>query len=109
MRSRSAWCRQCGRLSVMAALVSAALALWSVPAFAGEASDVEAKARELVTVQGNRRIDVATVRSYFHPTADGRFDEAARDAALKAGANIFLEKPMRLRRVIETMQRLLPP
>jgi uncharacterized protein (TIGR02266 family) len=35
--------------------------------------------------------------------------EAARDAALQAGANIFLDKPMRLRRVIETMQRLLPP
>jgi uncharacterized protein (TIGR02266 family) len=35
--------------------------------------------------------------------------DAARDAALRAGANIFLEKPMRLRRVIETMQRLLPP
>ena len=35
--------------------------------------------------------------------------EAARNAALKAGANIFLEKPMRLRRVIETMQRLLAP
>jgi uncharacterized protein (TIGR02266 family) len=35
--------------------------------------------------------------------------EPARDAALKAGANIFLDKPMRLRRVIETMQRLLPP
>jgi len=35
--------------------------------------------------------------------------EPAREAALKAGANIFLEKPMRLRRVIETMQRLLPP
>jgi len=35
-------------------------------------------------VQGNRRIDAETVRSYFHPGADGRFDEAARDAALKA-------------------------
>lgn len=35
--------------------------------------------------------------------------EAARDAALGAGANIFLDKPMRLRRVIETMQRLIPP
>jgi CheY-like chemotaxis protein len=35
--------------------------------------------------------------------------EPARDAALEAGANIFLDKPMRLRRVIETMQRLLPP
>jgi uncharacterized protein (TIGR02266 family) len=35
--------------------------------------------------------------------------DPARDAAIAAGANIFLEKPMRLRRVIETMQRLLTP
>jgi uncharacterized protein (TIGR02266 family) len=35
--------------------------------------------------------------------------DAARAAALAAGANIFLDKPMRLRRVVETMQRLLPP
>jgi len=35
--------------------------------------------------------------------------EAARAAALAAGANIFLDKPVRLRRVIETMQRLIAP
>jgi len=35
--------------------------------------------------------------------------EAAREAAIAAGANIFLDKPMRLRRVIETMQRLIAP
>lgn len=33
--------------------------------------------------------------------------DAARRAALDAGANIFLDKPMRLRQVIETMNRLL--
>jgi uncharacterized protein (TIGR02266 family) len=33
--------------------------------------------------------------------------DPARDAAIDAGANIFLDKPMRLRRVIETMQRLI--
>jgi len=33
---------------------------------------------------------------------------AVRDAALAAGANSFLDKPVRLRRIIETMQRLLP-
>ncbi len=33
--------------------------------------------------------------------------EAARRLALEAGANIFLDKPMRLRQVIETMRRLL--
>jgi uncharacterized protein (TIGR02266 family) len=35
--------------------------------------------------------------------------EPARNAALAAGADIFLDKPMRLRRVIETMQRLIAP
>jgi uncharacterized protein (TIGR02266 family) len=34
--------------------------------------------------------------------------DSARRAALEAGANIFLDKPMRLRQVIETIQRLLP-
>jgi uncharacterized protein (TIGR02266 family) len=33
--------------------------------------------------------------------------DAARDSALQAGANIFLDKPMRLRQVIDTIQRLL--
>src|SRR5262245_16547846 len=32
---------------------------------------------------------------------------AARDAALRAGADLFLDKPMRLRQVIESMQRLI--
>jgi len=31
----------------------------------------------------------------------------ARDAALKAGADLFLDKPMRLRQVIESMRRLI--
>ncbi len=54
-------------------------------------SDFEEKARALVTVEGNKRVDVATVRSYFHASPDGRFDEAARDAALKAliGTHLF--------------------
>jgi CheY-like chemotaxis protein len=33
--------------------------------------------------------------------------EAARTAALAAGANIFIDKPMRLRQVIDTMRTLL--
>jgi uncharacterized protein (TIGR02266 family) len=34
--------------------------------------------------------------------------DAAREVALAAGANIFIDKPMRLRQVIETMRSLLP-
>ena len=53
--------------------------------------EVDAKTRDGITVEGSRRIDADTVRSYFHPSPDGRFDEAARDAALKAllATNLF--------------------
>jgi outer membrane protein insertion porin family len=56
-----------------------------------KASDFEEKARATIAVDGNKRVDVATVRSYFHASPDGRFDEAARDAALKAliATNLF--------------------
>jgi outer membrane protein insertion porin family len=54
----------------------------SVPARAGD---------ETIAVDGNKRVDATTVRSYFKPSADGRFDEAARDAGLKAliGTRLF--------------------
>jgi outer membrane protein insertion porin family len=54
-------------------------------------SALPAKAAETITVDGNRRIDAETVRSYFHASSDGRYDEAARDAALKAliATNLF--------------------
>jgi outer membrane protein insertion porin family len=71
--------RQCRRSMTAGALLVAALGLVSAPAAAAEAPS-----RDVITVQGNRRIDADTVRSYFHPAPDGRFDDAARDAALKA-------------------------
>jgi outer membrane protein insertion porin family len=37
-----------------------------------------------LAVEGNRRIEAATVRSYFQPAADGSLDAAALDAGLKA-------------------------
>jgi outer membrane protein insertion porin family len=72
---------RCYRSSSAVALVVAAFGLSSAPALAAAAP---AQAGELIEVQGNRRIDAETVRSYFHAAPDGRFDEAARDAALKA-------------------------
>jgi outer membrane protein insertion porin family len=46
--------------------------------------DVDAKMRDYIIVEGNRRIDAGTVRSYFHAAPDGRLDAASRDAGLKA-------------------------
>jgi outer membrane protein insertion porin family len=62
-------------------LLVAVVGLISAPALA---ADSAMQARDTIDVQGNRRIDADTVRSYFHAAPDGRFDEAARDAALKA-------------------------
>jgi outer membrane protein insertion porin family len=80
--------RRCGRWIAMGALLVAAAGPISSPVHAAEAGaqarDADAKARDAIDVQGNRRVDAETVRSYFHAAPDGRFDEAARDAALKA-------------------------
>ena len=64
-----------GRRPIAAAALLAA-AIGFFPAQAASAETIE--------VEGNRRIDAETVRSYFHGSPDGRYDEAARDAALKA-------------------------
>jgi outer membrane protein insertion porin family len=64
--------------------VAAALLASALSAIPAAASAQIGNAHETIAVEGNRRIDADTVRSYFHPNADGRYDEAARDAALKA-------------------------
>jgi outer membrane protein insertion porin family len=62
------------RSGVASALLAAALGFFSAQALAAET----------IEVQGNRRIDAETVRSFFHAALDGRLDEAARDAGLKS-------------------------
>ena len=59
----------------------AALGLVAAPARAGEAAS---EGHQTIRVEGNRRIDAETVRSYFHAAPDGSYDAAARDAGLKA-------------------------
>jgi outer membrane protein insertion porin family len=76
-----AWGRRYRRPRAAGALLIAALALLSASALATEAA---AQAVGAIDVQGNRHVDTETVRSYFHASPDGRYDAAARDAALKA-------------------------
>ncbi|MCP4618681.1 MAG: outer membrane protein assembly factor BamA [Bradyrhizobium sp.] len=63
----------------MAGILAATVAMMSI-AMAGEA----ASPRDTIVVEGNRRVDAETIRSYFHAGPGGRFDEASRDAALKS-------------------------
>jgi outer membrane protein insertion porin family len=76
------------RRSQTAAALSVALALFCSLAIAAEsgvqAPDADARARDAIDVQGNRRIDAETVRWYFHAAPNGRYDDSARDAAFKA-------------------------
>ena len=74
MRDATAPGRRCRQATAGGALLIAAVALLSAPVFAAETIEVE----------GNRRVDAETVRSYFPAAPGGRYDEAARDAALKA-------------------------
>jgi outer membrane protein insertion porin family len=76
-----AWGWRYRRPGAAGALLIAALALFYAPALAMAAA---AQAVSAIDVQGNRRVDTETVRSYFHASPDGRYDDAARDAALKA-------------------------
>ena len=63
---------------------AAALLLATTLGFLAAPAPAATPAAETIVVEGNRRIDAETVRSYFHAAADGRLDAAALDAALKA-------------------------
>ncbi len=84
---------RCRRSTVAGLLLFAALGLLSV----------QAAAAETIEVEGNRRVDAETVRSYFHAAPDGRLDAAARDAALKALLATGLFDKVKIERVGERL------
>src|ERR1700759_17980 len=63
-------------LVAMPVAATVAAALMSAPAAAQTASSI--------TVEGNRRVEVETIRSYFKPGPGGRLDQARIDDGLKA-------------------------
>jgi outer membrane protein insertion porin family len=69
------------RLQAAGGLLAAALGLMIVP---GVSAEPVSPSREMIAVEGNLRVDADTVRSHFKAGADGQFDEAAHDAALKS-------------------------
>jgi outer membrane protein insertion porin family len=68
---------RCRKAEVAITLFAAMSWMYALPAKGVEV-------RDAITVEGNRRVDAETVRSYFHPGADGSYDAAALDAAMKA-------------------------
>src|SRR5215831_19206579 len=70
--------RQCAvRFALGAAMLAVALLLAPAVVVA------ETPAASSITVEGNRRIEADTIRSYFHVRPGGRLDAATADAAMK--------------------------
>ncbi len=67
------------RLLATGGILAATVAMMSI-AMAAETT----MSRHAIVVEGNRRVDAETIRSYFHASPGGRYDEASRDAALKS-------------------------
>jgi outer membrane protein insertion porin family len=72
------------RGSVLAALMLVAMPVAATVAAALVASPAAAQAAASIAVEGNRRVDVDTIRSYFKPGPSGRLDQGAVDDGLKA-------------------------
>ena len=66
----------------------AALIMFAVPVVATlttlVSSPAVAQTVTSIVVEGNRRVEIETIRSYFHAGPGGRYGEAARDALQQA-------------------------
>ncbi|MET4388218.1 outer membrane protein insertion porin family [Bradyrhizobium sp. F1.4.3] len=58
-----------------------------------------AQAAETIAVEGNRRVEAETVRSYFRPAASGQLDQPTIDEGLKALIATGLFQDVRVNRV----------
>src|SRR5256885_1778722 len=79
-------------LIMFATPVAAMLAVLLVPSAAA------AQTVSTIQVEGNRRVEVETIRSYFKPGPGGRLDQASIDDGLKALIETGLFKDVRISR-----------
>ncbi|GEC16001.1 outer membrane protein assembly factor BamA [Nitrobacter winogradskyi] len=80
--------------ALIAIAVPAAVAV-TVPLVSSSAA---AQTLSSISVQGNRRVELETIRSYFKPDASGRLDQASIDDALKALIETGLFQDVRIDR-----------
>jgi outer membrane protein insertion porin family len=100
--ARTAWLRARrlagGRLIAAGLLAGGLMAGARFPALAQPVPTTSAEATAAaVRVEGNRRIEADSIRSYLHPGHDGHFDAADLDTALKALYATHLFADVRIR------------
>jgi outer membrane protein insertion porin family len=72
------------RGGLLAALIMCAVPVAATLAAMLGASPVAAQTVDTIVVEGNRRVEIETIRSYFKPGPGGRLDQARIDDGLKA-------------------------
>jgi len=72
------------RGGLLAALIMCAVPVAATLAAMLGASPVAAQTVDSIVVEGNRRVEIETIRSYFKPGPGGRLDQARIDDGLKA-------------------------
>ena len=72
------------RGGLLAALIMCALPVAATLSAIFASSPAAAQTVDQIQVEGNRRVELETIRSYFKPGAGGRLDQAAIDDGLKA-------------------------
>ena len=83
-------------LAALIAIVVPVAAVVTVPLVS---SPAVAQTLSSISVEGNRRVELETIRSYFKPDASGRLDQASIDGALKALIETGLFQDVRINRV----------
>ncbi len=87
------------RGTLLAALISIGVPVATVMTVPLVSSPAAAQTLSSISVEGNRRVELDTVRSYFKPGASGRLDQASIDDALKALIETGLFQDVRINRV----------
>jgi outer membrane protein insertion porin family len=72
------------RGGVVAALIMVAMPVAATVSVALVSSSAVAQTTSSITVEGNRRVELDTIRSYFKPGPGGRLDQGSIDDGLKA-------------------------
>ena len=87
------------RGTLLAALMVATAPVAAVVAVPLMSSPAAAQTLSSISVEGNRRVELETIRSYFKPDASGRLDQASIDDGLKALIETGLFQDVRINRV----------
>jgi len=103
MKNKGAWRMNAGMRVLRGSLVAASI-MFAMPLAATLGSVVvsapaAAQSASSIVVEGNRRVDADTVRSYFKPGPSGQLDQGSIDDALKALLETNLFQDVRINRV----------